>query len=262
MTGCDGVEPASILRGISSRLLSHPEKLSDWEAISAQYGSSAVEVRIMEGAANKPPFPVRKLQMQEFLQATVLLSPEETKRTALYLQQLDLFSYLPGLAAAAGVPRDGAGALCEKLPKTRFAGYFVSAAGVTTPLHVDNGDVNARTLRKSSANFFVQISGTKRFVLIPPTVPLNYLHPSDGERWPHVSRAHEAVPGCQADEGAMSTWPGLADAWAQRIELTLGPGDGVLVPSWWWHCTEALEDGAAVNWWFDEEPVAVEVAVI
>merc|ERR1712066_1165680 len=68
------------------------------------------------------------------------------------------------------------------------------------------------------------------------------------------------VPLCQANETELAAWPRFARAWAKRIELELTAGDGLLIPSWWWHCTVALDDNAAINWWFDDaESEMVEV---
>jgi len=215
----------------------------------------------MDGSVNLPPFRVREMQLREFLDATVLAPKETASRSGLYLQQLDIFDLLPALASEAALPVDGSGALCSNLPAARFAGYFVSAAGVSVPLHVDNGDITGpKYLHKSSSNFYLQLSGRKRFVLVPSHVPSSDLSPSLGEDWSHLSKAHAVVPLCKANETELAAWPRFARAWAKRIELDLTAGDGLLIPSWWWHCTVALDDNAAINWWFDDaESERVEV---
>lgn len=35
----------------------------------------------------------------------------------------------------------------------------------------------------------------------------------------------------------------------EKHQVELGPGDALLLPRWWWHQSEALSDGHAINWW-------------
>lgn len=252
---CPGVTPGTALRGVAARLLRAPQRLSDWVGIAAAHGGVAIPARVLDRGYNAPPFSERTLPLRDYLASTVFAPDGAAGRDALYMQQVDLFGLLPQLAGDAGVPQEGPRALCNRLPATEHAGYFVCPRGVTTPLHVDNGDFSTSIVTRSRGNLFVQLSGRKRVVLIPPTVAdarRGELYPSDGERWAHVSRAHRAVKGCRANTTAFAEWPELEHAWERRTEFVLGAGDGVLIPSWWWHCTEALDDGAAVNWWFDE----------
>lgn len=52
-----------------------------------------------------------------------------------------------------------------------------------------------------------------------------------------------------------SPFPSLAKAWPHRVEVVLEAGEALLIPAKWWHCTEILTSGTALNWWFlvDEE---------
>merc|ERR1712176_1414572 len=154
------------------------------------------------------------MTLRQFMQRTVMSPPESPGRSDFYLQQLDILKLLPGLAKESRVPFDGPGTLCPHLPPARFAGYFVSAKGVSVPLHVDNGDIDGpQYLHKSSSNLYMQVGGRKHFTLVPASVPVEQLHPSHGEHWSHLSRAHEVVPFCQANETAMANWPAFSKAW-------------------------------------------------
>ena len=50
-----------------------------------------------------------------------------------------------------------------------------------------------------------------------------------------------------------SEFPSLANAWLNRLEITLTAGSALFIPAKMWHCTRILETGVALNWWFATE---------
>jgi ribosomal protein L16 Arg81 hydroxylase len=47
-----------------------------------------------------------------------------------------------------------------------------------------------------------------------------------------------------------SPYSSLAKAWPDKKEIILNPGDALLIPARWWHYTEIVETGVAMNWSF------------
>ena len=161
-------------------------------------------------------------------------------------------------------------------PDAYACSVFAGARGITTSLHYDRQHF-AQGLT-SMDNFFVQCSGTKRFELwrpadhaamyprgepLPPgalapgaqgwraaTSPED-LRPEALRESPHVSRICDLEEAARAAaDGGAPAWPGFAAAHARRYTVTLGPGDALYIPRWWWHKTTALSEGTAMNWWF------------
>lgn len=108
-------------------------------------------------------------------------------------------------------------------------GVFLTA-GATTPLHYDVYD-----------NLFQQLSGTKRFLLFPPSDATRlYLHP----------KVHVRYRQSQADllRPDLVRFPLLAGL--EGIEVVLQPGDLLFLPAFWFHHVEAQEPNYGLNVWF------------
>jgi ribosomal protein L16 Arg81 hydroxylase len=86
-----------------------------------------------------------------------------------------------------------------------------------------------------------------------------------GSPWPHISTStvflHGVYEHCPIDDESkqmeyitQSSYPSLANAWPHRMEIVLKAGEALLIPARWWHMTEILEAGSAVNWWFHVDP--------
>ena len=93
-------------------------------------------------------------------------------------------------------------------------------------------------------NLFVQIAGTKRFKLWPPTAwrslrPFPYLHPSHAQ--------------CSV---------GASAALEPAFEVTLNAGGHLFIPPFWFHEVEALAPSISVNVWSDERQDTGEAAVM
>lgn len=108
---------------------------------------------------------------------------------------------------------------------------FMGPAGSGIRMHVDVGFTHA---------WNVQVVGRKRWVLYPPEqTPLLY----DGE-----------VDAFRPD---LDRFPRFA--LARPLEVEVGPGELLFIPSRWWHQTVHLEDGIAVTGNFADETCWREV---
>lgn len=89
-------------------------------------------------------------------------------------------------------------------------------------------------------NFFIQISGKKRFLLFSPS-QTEYLYPEYGTRYPHTARVNVFDP----DEDDFPRYER-----AESVELTVEPGDMLFIPTGWWHATDSLTTSISVNFWW------------
>ena len=101
---------------------------------------------------------------------------------------------------------------------------WLSSPGMRTHTHFDN-----------DRNFFVQLLGTKRFVVWPPNeteslCPFPRLHPL----W-HKSRADFEAP-----DAFRASSPCANYTRAAARAFTIRPGDVLYLPPFWWHTVETL----------------------
>lgn len=101
---------------------------------------------------------------------------------------------------------------------------WLGPSGHTEPLHFDPGD-----------GTLMQLHGAKRVVLFPPRATPN-LYPfpiAKGAIPPWVSQVTIRRPDFER-------FPRLPAALSQRYEVTIGRGDIVFIPAFWWHEVTAL----------------------
>jgi hypothetical protein len=114
-------------------------------------------------------------------------------------------------------------------PPYRFVNLWIGR-GTRTPLHHDWAE-----------NVFVQVYGSKRFVLEPPDSPAGrYVHPASSS---HVSRVDPLAPD-------LELFPDY-DPGRQRT-VDLAAGDALYLPPGWFHDVTAPETSISVNCWFGE----------
>ncbi|KAL5473959.1 hypothetical protein EMCRGX_G028528 [Ephydatia muelleri] len=103
---------------------------------------------------------------------------------------------------------------------------WIGRRGITTHTHYD-----------ATFNFFVQLQGKKRFTLIPPSEPM-YLYPC---LHPHYGHSQIDIAEPNLDQfAAYRPQPHIAE---------VGPGDMLVVPPFWFHHVETLEESVSVNVW-------------
>ena len=124
------------------------------------------------------------------------------------------------------------------LPKTLAArlrlepALWIGPAGAVTTLHFD-----------STHNLFVQISGAKKVILVPPAQSSLLYYPCrDFGRNLHFSPVDVEHPD-------LKRHPRFARA--TPLEITVRPGEMLYIPATWWHYLRALETSFSLNFWWN-----------
>jgi hypothetical protein len=114
------------------------------------------------------------------------------------------------------------------ITKTNF---WFGSAGTVTPLHFDPA-VN---------NLFAQVYGSKQFNLFAPD-DAKYLYPFPrGSKLQHLSHVDVEDP----DSAAFPLFNN-----ASKISVTVGPGQLLFLPAFWWHHVKSLSVSISANYWF------------
>jgi hypothetical protein len=112
---------------------------------------------------------------------------------------------------------------------------WMSGPGHTTPTHFDGSD-----------NLLVNIVGEKRVVLFEPAHFENlYVHGVD-----HRYSRHSQVFDLEAIDHEQ--FPRTRHL--RGLTTTLGPGDALYIPNFWWHAVETTRAAVSVNFWWNSEP--------
>jgi [protein]-arginine 3-hydroxylase / protease len=106
--------------------------------------------------------------------------------------------------------------------------YLWLGRGTRTPLHYDRIE-----------NVFVQVVGTKRFVLEPPDSPAGR-YPQDAPT-AHISRVDPLAPD-------LDQFPEYDPG--QQLRVVLGAGDALYLPPGWFHDVTAPGLSISVNCWY------------
>lgn len=106
---------------------------------------------------------------------------------------------------------------------------WIGGSGCVSPLHFD-----------LSANFLIQVTGRKRIILFAPHDYQN-LYPGKEVNTEHVSE----IDLRDVDHDRFPLFKN-----AKPIEIVLGPGDLLYLPSRWWHEVHSLDACISVNYWF------------
>ena len=104
-------------------------------------------------------------------------------------------------------------------------------------------------------NFFVQISGAKRFTLFAPDAQLRLypnLHPHQAHVWSAPSVRPEGNSSCSGFEGTAAVG-NPKEPHMVRYVAELRAGDVLVVPPLWFHHVETLSRSVSVNVWSDAE---------
>jgi hypothetical protein len=149
----------------------------------------------------------------------------------LYLAQVPLLDLIPSLRASLPTP-----GLVEETGRGDIYAtnlWLGRSEVINTPLHKD-----------PNPNLFVQIAGSKRIRLFSPEEGRMLV--GEVRRF---RQAEEMMMGEQARRVDEKVW-GVDHE--EGFEVEVRPGDGVFIPTGWWHAVKGVGDGVggSVNWWF------------
>lgn len=127
---------------------------------------------------------------------------------------------------------------CRDAP-WRNARLWVSAPQTSVPLHHD-----------VAQNIFIQLEGRKRFLLYPPAA----------SPWLYSHRFRSALPNYSQFDPERPDYDRFPLSREVRpVEVILGPGDAMYLPSRWWHQVRSLDLSLSINFWWADGMVALAV---
>jgi len=198
-----------------------------------------VEVWERGGPGNDPADYLRKVRREamplgKFLDLVLGAGKESSSR---YLAQYPILRAAPRLLEDIRPPEEYMRAPAF-LPRTLAArlrldpALWIGPAGAVTTLHFD-----------STHNLFVQISGAKKVILIPPGQSAFLYYPCrDFGLNLHFSPVDVEHPD-------PNRHPRFARATPR--EITVRPGEMLFIPATWWHYLRALEPSISLNFWWN-----------
>lgn len=191
-------------------------------SMAQQCGSTPVRVQILERGQEF-------VTTMPFDRGIRLMQSQEGATARYYIQQIAVPSRLrPSLGSTEGFvgPK---GALGRRLLQDEQR-LWAGPAGTMTPLHID-----------LSHNFFVQLVGRKRFMLLDPSH-----HAAVG--FPDYRLAKLRRSALDLERPDLDRYPSMRDAQIKVVEL--GPGDALFLPHSWWHQVRSLEDSVSLSHWW------------
>lgn len=145
---------------------------------------------------------------------------------AAYLQAAPVDYVAPQLLAGLSMP------LLNQVPPRLWIGNTLQTA-----THFDY-----------ASNIAVHIAGKKTFTLFPPAQSHN-LYPGPLDRTP----AGVPVSMVRFDAPDFATYPRYAEALEHALVAHLEPGDGLFIPSLWWHHVDTRGPlNVLINYWWDD----------
>ena len=259
----------TVFRDVIDSIIEKPEVLRDWSLLQKQDCPHRIPIYKIDHLEAIPGIEEESFYFQDFLHAF-----EENPFFAKthYLQGLNIDHFIPNLINAAGISPYAPNRLCNcvHIEYCQLPTLFIGMKGIHTALHYDRSydtiqnsstttPIALRTNDPGKHNLFLQISGVRKFILFEPEHE-KYLMPDIHSLTNyHVSRSLTFIHSVLEYSDHLSQqlryinnspYSSLAKAWPDKKEIILNPGDALLIPARWWHYTEIVETGVAMNWSF------------
>lgn len=207
-----------IISGLEEKVFSlTPTKLKE------RFGKTEVEVlKTLDGTFHVKNTPDQMLPELENMALGEYID-NKLKDSNYYLRQVNVYEKFP--------------ALIEEIPFLRFTDkklgnqcfLWLGAGKTNSPLHYDHGN-----------NFFIQIYGEKRFIILEPNQISNlYPYPLNSQT-PRISRVNIF----NSDYSLFPKSEGV-----KLLEASLKPGDVLFVPHNCWHQVIADSVSLGINFW-------------
>lgn len=236
-------QPA-VLRGILDETTFPPLRdFPDVAFLRRRCGSRRVCVKSLahKDGGGRPVFvsdPELKLPMSAFLEHLEAHERDSSQQQPFYLGKVPLRKELPELAEelqqATSSPQKLYGSCFGSLVPDGVFTYFGCGRN-TTAVHFD-----------AHENLLLCLCGTKRLFLYPPS-DARYVYPCND-----FSRSAMLPFTPFEDMSAELRDKFCLAQHARPLEVTLGAGDLLYLPTCWWHCVEGSDDrNMILNWWFE-----------
>ncbi|WP_179415714.1 cupin-like domain-containing protein [Mucilaginibacter sp. E4BP6] len=205
----------------------------EWDlgSLKGRFGNENTVVGFSNNGIFDPRENKISYERMSFAQAIDKINGEDGHRY--YIQRHSLIDNFPELLDELPTPE-----WIKDTDIIRSTNIWIGGGGCITPLHYD-----------TFQNFFIQLSGKKKFTLFSP-YDSEILYPDSNPIFPYISKVN-------IENVDHEKYPLFREA--KKYELILLPGDLLYLPAYWWHQVASLDVSLSVNFWwrrfeFVEEP--------
>jgi lysine-specific demethylase 8 len=213
----------------------------DLSYLRGHLGQTPMRYERWEGASTDPTDYLRKTNMRRvnqmpFADLVDLMERPDASTERPYLTQYDILKSHPGLRGDVSPLFDwmvGPGYLPASLKERMRIGplLWLGPEGTLSPVHFD-----------MLWNLFVQVRGSKRFILFSPEDAGNLYYPHRPFEWAvHFSPVDVESPD-------LARHPRFSQATPMEVEVR--EGDILFIPPLWWHHVRSLAPSISLNLWW------------
>jgi lysine-specific demethylase 8 len=190
-------------------------------------GNKEIRVRtskngIFTADPNGRNLPPSKMGFSDFMNKIKELNSSEK----MYMQQLSLFEYFPELKDDFLLPN-----LIDD-SKINDVNLWIGPGGNTSQLHYD-----------SENNFLIQVYGEKKITLYNPKDFYKLYPNSCFSKASHITSASDIFD--------TEKYPKILKA--KGFDITIGRGEMLYIPAYWWHLVYSINTSISVNVWWDNK---------
>ncbi len=237
-----GSDSPRVLRGlVSDWPVVKAAKTSDRafvDYLSGHYNQKPVNAFLAQADANGRIFYNENLDGFNFVQSQVYLDDALNKIVEIAGQTHPPTYYVGSLEIKDHLPDFGRDNKLDWQDIQVREGIWLGNQSVVAP-HFDFPD-----------NIACCVAGERRFRLFPPEQSENmYVGPLD------FTPAGQPISLVDVNQPDLDKFPRFEQAMASAQVATLNPGDGIYIPSMWWHSVQGLQPvNGLVNYWWRETP--------